>query len=137
MKNLAAKALDIAVGAAVILAVFAAAKFALGLAGARFPAPIAGMLLLFALMCLKLVPMRQTEAACRLILDNMAIFFIPILVSLFLGDKLPRDKIFSIVLILALSTVATLAVTALSVEFIQKKSRARGSSENVKAEADK
>lgn len=126
MKKFWSKASDFTIGIAVLLAVFAAAKQLLSLTGLKFPAPIAGMVLLFALMSLRLVPMRATEAVCKLILDNMMLFFVPILVSLFLGGKLPKDGLMAIIFALAVSTVITLSATALSVEFLQKR-RARAS----------
>lgn len=77
------------------------------------------MLLLFALLSFNILPLRYVEDACKLLLKNMPLYFIPIMVGLVAYRKLLSENAFGIFAAVMISTVLTLSLTAILVEKIQ------------------
>lgn len=88
-----------------------------------FPIPEAvyGMVYFFILLILKAVRVGGMEGSCKLLLDNMTIFFIPLGARFLENMDLIGRLILPIVVILLVSTALTMAVTAKAVELVQKR----------------
>lgn len=80
------------------------------------PGSIIGMILLFISLQLKVIKLEKIKELSNLLLDNMAIFFVPAGVSLISSLNLIRDNIFVLTIIIVLSTITVMYVTGVIVE---------------------
>lgn len=79
------------------------------------PANVLGMILLFLLLCLRVVKLRHIDKAGDFFLRNMAFFFIPAGVGIMRYYDLVRAHLLPLLLICFITTVLTFAVTAYAV----------------------
>lgn len=92
----------------------------------QFPAPLLGMLILVALLQLKVIPVHVVEGGCRLLLDNMGLFFVPLLVGIVLYVHLIAVNAVPIVLTVAITTVLVMCATGITVDYlIHRRKRAK------------
>lgn len=81
-----------------------------------FPASVIGMILLFLCLVLGILKIEHIQEKADFLLGNMAFFFVPAGVSIINYFDLLKSAAIQIVIICAVSTVVTFAVTAYSVK---------------------
>ncbi|MGL5695265.1 MAG: CidA/LrgA family protein [Peptostreptococcaceae bacterium] len=87
------------------------------------PGNIIGMILLFLLLQFKIIKLDKVDEVGNLLLNNMAIFFVPAGVSLIRSLDLISENIFVLLITIFFSTVAVMYITGFIVEkMINKKS---------------
>ena len=96
-----------------------------------FPASVIGMLLLLVLLGLKAVQPRQLEQTSSLLIDNMAMFFIPACVGIIRYADVLLANFWVIVLISILTTPLVFFVTGHVVQLTMKLMRRKGSKTDV------
>ena len=96
-----------------------------------FPASVIGMLLLLVLLGLKAVQPRQLEQTSSLLIDNMAMFFIPACVGIIRDADVLLANFWVIVLISSLTTPLVFFVTGHVVQLTMKLMRRKGSKTDV------
>lgn len=79
------------------------------------PANVLGMVLLFALLCLRIVKPSHIEKTGDFLLRNMSFFFIPASVGIMEYYAVVKDHLVLLLLICAITAVLTFAVTAYTV----------------------
>ncbi len=95
-----------------------------------FPAPLLGMMALFACMRLKLVPVGLVEEACKFILSNMVVLFVPILVGVMAYGDMLREKGLQIFCAVFLSLLLTLLCSGFAAErFVRVKKESPSNAE--------
>lgn len=95
----------------------------------KFPLPgtINGMLLLFVMLYFKVIKLEKIEKASDFLLVNMTIFFMPPSVKLIESLYLLKTGIFKIIFILIFTTILTMIVTGLTVQYmIERKEKKYG-----------
>lgn len=92
-----------------------------------FPASVISMLLLLVLLGLKAVQPRQLEQTSSLLMDNMAMFFIPACVGIIRYADVLLANFWVIVLISILTTPLVFFVTGHVVQLTMKPMRRKGS----------
>lgn len=85
------------------------------------PGTVNGLLLLFILLLFKVIKVNQIEKVCDFLLINMIIAFLPPGVRLINSLSLLKTDFFKLIFLLIVTTIITMSVTALSVDFIIKK----------------
>ena len=91
-----------------------------------FPASVIGMLLLLVLLGLKVVQPRQLKQTSSLLMDNMAMFFIPACVGIIRYADVLLANFWVIVLISILTTPLVFFVTGHVVQLTMKLMRRKG-----------
>ena len=91
-----------------------------------FPASVIGMLLLLVLLGLKALQPRQLEQTSSLLMDNMAMFFIPACVGIIRYADVLLANFWVIVLISILTTPLVFFVTGHVVQLTMKLMRRKG-----------
>jgi holin-like protein len=95
----------------------------------HFPLPgaIVGMFILFLLLVLKCVKIRQIEKVSDFILNNMILIFLPPAVKLVNYLSLLHEYFFRAIILILLTTIITMVVTGKTVNFlIEKKEKRNG-----------
>ncbi len=87
------------------------------------PGNLVGMLILFLLLCLKVIKLDQVSAVADFLLNHLSFFFIPAGVGLMTTYMLIADAWFQILILCFLTTVITMGITGKSVQFIMKKGK--------------
>ena len=88
------------------------------------PGNIIGMILLFLLLQFKVIKLDSVDELGGLLLNNMAIFFVPAGVSLIRSLDLISDNIFVLLITIFFSTIAVMYITGFVVEkMISNKSK--------------
>lgn len=85
------------------------------------PGTVNGLILLFVLLWTKVLKVNQIEKICDFLLINMIITFLPPGVRLIDSLNLLKQDFFKLIVLLVITTVVTMAVTALSVDFLIKR----------------
>lgn len=80
-----------------------------------FPASVIGMVLLFILLCTKVLRVDHIREKTDFLLGNMAFFFLPAGVSILNYVDVLKSTAVQLVLICVITTVITFGVTALSI----------------------
>lgn len=91
----------------------------------RIPGSIAGMILLFLLLQLKIIKENQIKEVADFMLNNMTIFFVPAGVSLINSLGLIGDNILVLVLCSTIATVIIMLSTGMTVEFMINKKNSK------------
>ena len=89
-----------------------------------FPASVLSMILLFLLLCLKVLKIDHIRQKADFLLQNMAFFFIPAGVGILEQFEFVKDSMWQLLLICLVTTLLTFGVTAAAVRFgvwLQKK----------------
>ena len=91
------------------------------------PASIYGMLLLFFALAMKLIKLEKVEKTAEFLLSIMLLFFIPAAVGIMDTFFAYKSDIFSIILVVIVSTIVVIISTGLSsqfvINFLSKKSK--------------
>ncbi len=89
------------------------------------PASIYGLVLLFVLLCTKIIRLDQVEHAADFFLTIMPILFVPATVKLMGYWDVLKDNVVGLIISCVVSTVLVMGVTGSIAQFIMKKSGAR------------
>ena len=82
-----------------------------------FPASVISMILLFLLLCLKVLKIDHIRQKADFLLQNMAFFFIPAGVGILEQFEFVKDSVWQLLLICFVTTLITFGVTAVTVRF--------------------
>ena len=82
------------------------------------PANVLGMVMLLLLIVLRVLPLGWVRAGANWLLAEMLLFFIPALMSLLDYGVLVRDEGWRILLVIGVSTLLVMVVTAFTVEAV-------------------
>lgn len=85
------------------------------------PASVYGLVLLFLLLCLKVVKVEQIETVSGFFISVMPIFFISPSVSLITSFGAMKGSVLSLVVIIVISTVFTLGLTGVVTQFVMRR----------------
>lgn len=85
------------------------------------PGNLIGMGILYLLLSLKIVTLDFIKTAGDFLLKHMSLFFIPFGVSILLYFDLIKDQLLQITLIVVVSTVGTMLITAKVVDWLVKR----------------
>lgn len=91
------------------------------LCGGYVSGNVIGMLLLFALLALRWVRADAVRPAARFLLGSMALFFVPFGVGLMVSYRIIADHFWAIVAAAGLSTIAVLAATGRTFQWLNRK----------------
>lgn len=84
------------------------------------PGSIVGMLILFALLALQIIPAHWAQPGCSILLKNMTILFVPIGVGIMNYYDLLSQQLIPIVVSCMVSTLIVMIVIAISSNYIHK-----------------
>jgi holin-like protein len=90
-----------------------------------FPGSILGMLLLFLLLKLNILPIKWFEAGANFLLGQMLLFFIPPVLGIIQYTNLLESEGFRLFMVLISSTVLVMVVTGGIAEWIYKRREAK------------
>ena len=93
------------------------------------PATLWGMVLLFVLLCLKVIKLDQVQDAADFLLSIMTVMFVPVGASLITSFADIKDEILGIFAIIIVSTVVCFLVTGKVAQRIIDKSENKGKEE--------
>ena len=93
------------------------------------PASVWGMVLLFVLLCLKVIKLDQVQDAADFLLSIMTVMFVPVGASLITSFADIKDEILGIFAIIIVSTVVCFLVTGKVAKKIIDKSENKGKEE--------
>lgn len=93
------------------------------------PASVWGMVLLFVLLCLKVIKLDQVQDAADFLLSIMTVMFVPVGASLITSFADIKDEILGIFAIIIVSTVVCFFVTGKVAQRIIDKSENNGKEE--------
>lgn len=130
MRAKISKAANAAAGFAFMLCLYFFCDWLLDALHVEFPASLTAMMLLFALLCLKIVPLSLVENAANLLLKNMVFFFVPLLTVLPKSYNIYKDSVWAILFALVISSALVMITTALVSEKIAARDEGRGESES-------
>ena len=102
----------------IIFAFFYAGGLVSVLLGIPVPGTIIGMFILFLSLRLKLLNLSRVERATNILIGNMAVLFIPPGVSLIKSLKLLEGNWIKIIFIMVVTTIITIAVTGVFIQYI-------------------
>ncbi|SHH99402.1 holin-like protein [Clostridium collagenovorans DSM 3089] len=88
------------------------------------PGSVWGMIIMFILLCTKVVKLEHVEKAADFLLAIMAFLFVPLGVGLMTSFDAIKNDIGAIVIVILVSTVAVMVVTGIVVEQMRKKDKA-------------
>ena len=95
----------------------------------QVPASVWGMVLLFVLLCLKVIKLDQVQDAADFLLSIMTVMFVPVGASLITSFADIKDEILGIFAIIIVSTVVCFLVTGKVAQRIIDKSENNGKEE--------
>ncbi len=105
-----------------ILACQLIGEFAVSTANVPFPGPVAGMILLFTYLLIKgEIPEELSDVSAAL-LNNLSLMFVPAGVGVMVHFELLGSDALPLSIALVVSTVLTIAITALVMMLLSKKS---------------
>lgn len=84
------------------------------------PGTLYGLLLLLIALVTKLIPVDEVEPASQLLLDNLAVLFVPSAVGIMLLGDLLYSQWLPILGTIVLGTILVMAITGWTVEFVAK-----------------
>lgn len=99
-------------------------EFAVSSVGAPFPGPVAGMLLLFVLLLIKGSIPQQLDQVATSLLSHLSLLFVPAGVGVMVHFELLGADVIPLSVALVASTVLTIAVTALVMTYLNKRTQA-------------
>lgn len=84
------------------------------------PGSIVGMLILFALLAMQIIPAHWAQPGCSILLKNMTILFVPIGVGIMNYYDLLSKQMVPIIVSCVVSTLIVMVVVAISSNYIHK-----------------
>lgn len=104
----------------IILIIYFLGELLQKISGLPIPGNVVGMLILFLGLYTGIIKLKMIGKISDFLLDNLAFFFLPAGVSLITCFSLLEGKWTAILEVSLISTVVTLGVTGLTVEFVKK-----------------
>ena len=92
------------------------------------PGNVVGMVLMVIFLLTGLIKLEQVETASSMLLDNLALFFVPAGVGLILYVDLLRSELVAILLTTIISTLVVLIITGRLVQYFVSKYNQKGPS---------
>lgn len=89
----------------------------------NFPSPLLGMIILVVLIQLKILPLKLVEDGCKFLLDNIGLFFVPIVVGVVIYLNVISQNALTILTSILTSTVIIICSTGLAVDYLLRKKR--------------
>jgi holin-like protein len=102
----------------IILGVLMAGELANKLFHLIIPGNVIGMMLMMALLCFRIVKIEDIEETANLILDHLALFFLPGTVGLMAYAHIIRESGIQILFICIASTIIVMGVTGAVTQFL-------------------
>lgn len=109
--------------AIIILGIYLLGEFISSILSLPIPGNILGMIILLVLLCTKIIKLEQIETISNFLLDHLAFFFIPAGVGLMSSVGIIKDTWLKLIIVCVSTTIITIAITGLIVQFITKKSK--------------
>ena len=109
--------------AIIILGIYLLGEFISSILSLPIPGNILGMIILLVLLCTKIIKLEQIETISNFLLDHLAFFFIPAGVGLMSSVGIIKDTWLKLLIVCVSTTIITIAITGLIVQFITKKSK--------------
>lgn len=91
------------------------------LIGGFLPGSVLGMLLLFAALSVKVVKSEAVDTACKFLIDNMLLFFVPVGVGIVVSFGIIAQNLLPIILSVSISTIIVMGVTGFVAQKMEKK----------------
>jgi len=108
---------------AIVFSLYAAGEFFVYFVDTRFPGSVVGMLLLLSALHLKWIKVDDIRLLSSLLLAYMPLFFIPAGVSVMVSYRLMDGFYLQVILIILVSTLLVMGITALSVQHFVRRGR--------------
>lgn len=89
--------------------------------GIPVPGSIIGMVLLFVLLCTKVIKLEWIEQASGFLLDNMGILFVPIGVGLLTMTEILSGNIVALAVIIPAGAITVMVVSGLVVQWLSRR----------------
>jgi putative effector of murein hydrolase LrgA (UPF0299 family) len=105
---------------AIIAGVYVACEIVLKIVPVNFPANVLGMLVMFTLLCAKVIKLEQVEDVAGFFTANMGFFFVPAGVSIAANIGIVKEIILPILIVCVVGTALVFFTTVFSARFIQK-----------------
>lgn len=112
---------NIIVGFLILVLTQLLSNFIIQKAHLTFPAPLLGMIILALLLHFKVLPVKYVEDICKLLLDNMSLFFVPLLVGIMLYSKVIVANFLPILAVVVIGTFISLTISAKFVDVLLEK----------------
>lgn len=84
------------------------------------PGTILGMVILLFLMMIRVIKLKTIEHISSILLDNLALFFVPANVGIIVLYDQIKTVWVRLIIVLILSTIIVMAVTGLTVQFLDR-----------------
>jgi holin-like protein len=104
----------------IILVIYFAGEIITRFFNLPVPGNIMGMILLIILLSTNVVKLEMVDTVANFLLDHLAFFFIPAGVGLLTSLVVIKDSLIRLLIVCFISTIITIAVTAIVVEFMTK-----------------
>jgi holin-like protein len=104
----------------IILVIYFAGEILTRFFNLPVPGNIMGMILLIILLSTNVVKLEMVDTVANFLLDHLAFFFIPAGVGLLTSLVVIKDSLIRLLIVCFISTIITIAVTAIVVEFMTK-----------------
>jgi holin-like protein len=104
----------------IILSIYFLGELIQKASGLPIPGNVIGMLILFFGLYTGIIKLNMIDKISEFLLDNLAFFFLPAGISLITCFALLEGKWTAVLVVSLISTIITLAVTGLTVEFVQR-----------------
>lgn len=108
------KIINFTIGLGIIFLILYLSKFILNLAHITFPAPILGIIILFALLKVGIIKEAWIEKFCNFMLKNMILFFIPIFVGIITYTDIISKNFLAIIMTIFITTSLVIVVVGLT-----------------------
>lgn len=112
---------------AIIMGVYALSEIILMIVPVKFPANVLGMILMFILLCAKVVKLEQISDVSTFLTTNMGFFFVPAAASVARDLGIVADTFWPILAICIIGTTLVFASTAFTARLVQKIQTRKGS----------
>jgi len=100
----------------IILTILFISEEMIRILGINLPATIVGMVLLLILLSIKLIKLEQVEDISKILIDNLAILFVPTIVGVMDKFELLKGNVSKLIFIIVISTILIIISTSLVIE---------------------
>lgn len=108
---------------AILTGIYLAGEMVTRIFGWTVPGSVVGMVMLALALCAGIIQLKDVEQAAALLLDNLALFFVPAGVGVMLYFNLVAGAIVPIIATTVISTVVVIAVTGKVVDYFMGKAK--------------
>lgn len=114
----------------IVFGIYLISEFISKILNLPIPGNILGMVILFILLCTKIVKLEQVSTVSNFFLDHLAFFFIPAGVGLISAIDVIRDILPQMLIICVVTTVITMVITGRVVQRLSKKKNKKGNADD-------